>query len=45
MTAVLDVRALHRYYPIHRGLLGRLAGQVRAVDDVSFSIARGETLS
>ncbi len=45
MTPVLDVRALRKYYPIHRGLLGRLAGQVRAVDDVSFSIARGETLS
>ena len=31
--------------PIHRGLLGRLVGQVRAVDDVSFTIDRGETLS
>src|SRR5215472_566392 len=45
MTPVLDVRALRKYYPIHRGLLGRLAGHVRAVDDVTFSIARGETLS
>src|SRR3954471_14038543 len=42
---VLDVRALRKYYPIHRGLLGRLVGQVRAVDDVSFGIDRGETLS
>ena len=31
--------------PIHRGLLGRVVGQVRAVDDVSFTIDRGETLS
>ncbi|HET6194745.1 MAG TPA: oligopeptide/dipeptide ABC transporter ATP-binding protein [Acetobacteraceae bacterium] len=45
MTAVLDVRALRKYYPIHRGLLGRAVGQVRAVDDVSFTIDRGETLS
>ena len=42
---VLDVRGLRKFYPIHRGLLGRLAGQVRAVDDVSFTIDRGETLS
>jgi peptide/nickel transport system ATP-binding protein len=45
MTRVLDVRGLRKYYPIHRGLLGRMVGQVRAVDEVSFSIERGETLS
>ena len=42
---VLDVRGLRKYYPIHRGVLGRLVGQVRAVDDVSFTIEHGETLS
>ena len=36
---------MRKFYPIHRGLLGRLAGHVRAVDDVSFTIDRGETLS
>jgi oligopeptide/dipeptide ABC transporter ATP-binding protein len=45
MTRVLDVRGLRKYYPIHRGLLGRQVADVRAVDDVSFSIDRGETLS
>jgi oligopeptide/dipeptide ABC transporter ATP-binding protein len=45
MTAVLNVRALRKFYPIHRGVLGRIVGHVRAVDDVSFSIDRGETLS
>ena len=46
MTArVLDVRELRKFYPIHRGLLGRVVGQVRAVDGVSFSIEHGETLS
>jgi oligopeptide/dipeptide ABC transporter ATP-binding protein len=45
MTSVLDVRGLRKHYPIHRGLLGRLVGHVRAVDDVSFGIDRGETLS
>jgi peptide/nickel transport system ATP-binding protein len=45
MTPVLDVRNLRKHYPIQRGLLGRVAGHVRAVDDVSFIIDRGETLS
>jgi peptide/nickel transport system ATP-binding protein len=45
MTPVLDVRNLRKHYPIQRGLLGRVAGHVRAVDDVSFTIDRGETLS
>ncbi len=45
MTTVLDVRSLRKHYPVRRGLLGRVAAQIRAVDDVSFTIARGETLS
>ena len=42
---LLDVRRLRKYFPIRRGLLRRLVGQVRAVDDVSFELRRGETLS
>ena len=45
MTPVLEVCGLKKFYPIHLGLLGRSTGQVRAVDDVSFHIDRGETLS
>jgi oligopeptide/dipeptide ABC transporter ATP-binding protein len=45
MTPVLDVRRLQKHFPIHRGLLGRRVGEVRAVDDVSFTIEHGETLS
>jgi peptide/nickel transport system ATP-binding protein len=45
MSRVLDVRNLRKFYPIHRGLLGRHVANVRAVDDVSFTIDRGETLS
>src|SRR5438093_5102896 len=41
---LLDVRNLKKYFPIHVGLLRRHAGDVRAVDDVSFSIQERETL-
>ncbi len=36
---------LKKYYPVTRGFLRRTVGWVRAVDDVSFSIERGKTLS
>jgi len=42
--AVLDVRDLSVRFPVHRGLLGRVKGAVHAVDGVSFSIGKGETL-
>jgi len=42
---VLDVKNLKKYFPIRRGLMRRVVGQVRAVDDVSFHIHQGETLS
>jgi peptide/nickel transport system ATP-binding protein len=45
MSTILDVRGLRKYFPIRRGLLGRTVNHVRAVDDVSFSIDAGETLS
>ncbi len=41
---LIEVRGLKKYFPIKRGLFGRTVGNVRAVDDVSFSIRRGETL-
>jgi peptide/nickel transport system ATP-binding protein len=42
---LLEVRELRKHFPIRRGLLRHVVGQVRAVDDVSFHIEKGETLS
>jgi oligopeptide/dipeptide ABC transporter ATP-binding protein len=42
---LLEARNLTKYYPVTKGLLQRTVGWVRAVDDVSFSVNRGETLS
>ncbi len=43
--AFLTVRDLKKYFPIRKGVLWeRTVGQVKAVDDVSFEIAEGETL-
>jgi oligopeptide/dipeptide ABC transporter ATP-binding protein len=41
---VLRVDGLTKHFPVHGGLLGRVTGQVRAVDGVSFAIGKGETL-
>src|SRR5436305_13912229 len=42
---LLDVRDLKTYFPVKQGIfLQRTIGHVRAVDGVSFSIERGQTL-
>jgi oligopeptide transport system ATP-binding protein len=41
---LLQVSDLKKHFPVRRGVFGRKAGFVYAVDGVSFSIARGETL-
>ena len=42
---LLQVEGLTKHFPIKKGLLQRTVGQVRAVDGVSFDIAKGETLA
>ncbi len=41
---LVQVRGLKRYFPVRSGLLKRTTGYVKAVDDVTFDIYRGETL-
>ena len=42
---LLEVKGLKKFFPIRRGILQREVGQVRAVDDVTFYVEKGETLS
>jgi peptide/nickel transport system ATP-binding protein len=41
---LLEVRDLRKHFPIKRGVLKSVVGNVRAVDGVNFTIHRGETL-
>ncbi|MCL4141226.1 UNVERIFIED_CONTAM: hypothetical protein GTU68_039712 [Idotea baltica] len=42
--AILQIDSLKKYFPVRKGLLLRRVGDVKAVDGVSFSLKRGETL-
>src|SRR5699024_5066486 len=42
---LLEVRNLKQYFPVKGGFLGRTVNHVKAVDDISFDIYEGETLS
>jgi oligopeptide transport system ATP-binding protein len=42
--ALVEAENLKVYFPIYAGILQRKVGDVRAVDDVTFEIRRGETL-
>lgn len=41
---LMQIENLKTYYPIRRGLFGRASGFVKAVDDVSMTLYKGETL-
>ncbi|SDE09239.1 peptide/nickel transport system ATP-binding protein [Bhargavaea beijingensis] len=41
---LLDVQHLKMHFPIRTGILQRTTGSVKAVDDVSFTVKKGETL-
>ncbi|WP_027365997.1 ABC transporter ATP-binding protein [Desulfotruncus alcoholivorax] len=42
--ALLEVKDVKKHFPIKRGLMSKNAGCIKAVDGVSFSVHKGETL-
>ena len=42
---LLKVEGLKQYFPIKGGFMGRTVNHVKAVDDISFTIYEGETVS
>ncbi len=43
-TPLLEVKGLRKWFPVTKGLLSRVVGQVQAVDGVDLTLGRGETL-
>jgi len=41
---ILRVEHLKKYFPIRRGVFRQVVGAVKAVDDISFNVYKGETL-
>ena len=41
---LVEVNNLVKYFPVRAGLLQRVVNHVKAVDDISFSVRKGETL-
>jgi oligopeptide/dipeptide ABC transporter ATP-binding protein len=41
---ILEVNNLKQYYPIRGGIFQRKIGEVKAVDDISFKIKKGQTV-
>ncbi len=44
-SCLLSVKDLKVYFPIHKGLMRKVAGYVKAVDGVSLAIRQGKTLA
>lgn len=42
---LVTIAGLKVHFPIHRGLWRRVVGQVRAVDDIDFTLRAGQTLA
>ena len=44
VAPLLEVRDLVKHYPVRSGVFGSVAGNIRAVDGVSFTLSPGESL-
>ncbi len=44
MKPLIQIKALKKYFPVFGGLLSKVVGYVKAVEDVSLHIDKGETL-
>ncbi len=44
MTSLVRVQNLSKYFPVTAGLLHRTIGTIKAVDDVTLNITKGEIL-
>jgi oligopeptide transport system ATP-binding protein len=40
---LLDIRSVKKYFPVKKGIFSKVSGWIKAVDDISFGIDRGET--
>ncbi|MCE3202055.1 ABC transporter ATP-binding protein [Paenibacillus sonchi] len=45
MSAILEVRNLKKHYPIRKGFFAKQVGSVKAVDGITLSVEKGETLA
>jgi len=43
-NTILEIKHLKMYFPVTKGLLRRKVADVKAVDDISFTITKGQTL-
>jgi peptide/nickel transport system ATP-binding protein len=43
-SPILQVKELKKWFPVKKGLLGRVTDHIKAVNDVSFDVYPGETL-
>lgn len=40
----LDVQDVRKYFPIYKGIMRKKIGEVKAIEDISFQVHKGETL-
>lgn len=43
--AIMEIKAVKKYFPIYKGLLKRKIGEVKAVDDITLKVPKGKTIA